>query len=181
MAVTARVKNPTLMAGKVLAFEVIGDLPEIQCDPGETLSIEIKRPTKARSLSANAYFHVLVDDIAAAMRLGNDEVKRNLVLEYGTLARDGEGVVIGFKLPASVDVSTIYDYAKVFKTVEEGGKMFNCYLVYKRTRDMLSNEFSRLLDGAIAEAKELGIETATPMELARMKEDMRNAERRAVK
>ncbi len=177
MAATCRVKNPTVMAGKVLSFEVIGDLPEIQCEPGEPLSIEIKRPTKKRSLDANAYFHALVDDIAAAMRMGNEEVKRNLVLGYGTLARDADGVVIGFKLPVSVDVNTIYDYAKSFKTVEEGGKSFHCYLVYKRTRDMPSNEFSRLLDGAISEAKELGIDTATPAEIARMKEEMERQER----
>ena len=172
-----RVKNPVIMAGKILAFEVLGEIPELAFDKDEPLDLDLNRPRKKRSLTANAYFHVLVGEIAAAMRMGNEEVKRNLVLGYGTLARDADGVVIGFKLPVSVDVNTIYDYAKSFKTVEEGGKSFHCYLVYKRTRDMPSNEFSRLLDGAISEAKELGIDTATPAEIARMKEEMERQER----
>lgn len=176
--VSFRGKNPALMAGMVMAFEIVGCVPDFQPEPGKIYKITVADETKKRSLDANAYFHVLVSEIAAVLRIGDDEAKRNLVLDYGTIARDDEGVPIGFKLPVSVKVETIYDYAKLFKTVEESGKSFNCYLVYKRTRDMFSGEFSRLLDGAIAEAKGLGIETATPMELARMKEELRNAERR---
>jgi hypothetical protein len=179
--ISFRAKNPSVMAGRVIALEVVGYVPAFQPEPDKVYKITVADETKKRSLDANAYFHVLVGEIAAVLRIGEDEAKKNLVLDYGTIARDDEGVPIGFKLPVSVRVETIYDYAKLFKTVEEGGKSFNCYLVYKRTRDMFSNEFSRLLDGAITEAKELGIETATPAELTRMKEEMREAEARGDK
>ena len=121
------------------------------------LDIEIKKHREKRSKSANAYFHVLVNKIAAE-RGGSDEAtKASLVVEYGALAKDADGLTVGFKLPASVDVSTIYPYVKCFDTRVENGKMFKCYLVYKQTHLMDSKEMARLIDGAIEVAKELGI------------------------
>lgn len=137
------------------------------------LDIEIKKHRNRRSLTANAYFHVLVNKIAEKQGLGNDEVKASLVCEYGTIAKDGEGLTVGFKLPASVDVSTIYPYVKWFDTRTEGGKDFKCYLVYKQTHLMNSAEMARLIDGAIYVAQDLGIETDTPEQLARFKEEWR--------
>ncbi len=132
------------------------------------LDIEIKKHREKRSSSANAYFHVLVNKIAAAQGIADREVKESLVLDYGTLAKDGEGQTIGFKLPASVDVSLIYPYTKCFDEREENGKLFKCYLVYKQTHLMDSKEMARLIDGAVYEAKALGIETLTPDELSRL-------------
>lgn len=135
------------------------------------LDIEVKKHRNKRSLSANAYFHVLVNKIAAEQGGSEDAVKESLVLEYGALAKDGDGLTVGFKLPASVDVSTIYPYVKCFDTREENGREFKCYLVYKQTRDMDSKEMARLIDGAIEVAKAFGIETDTPEQLARYKEE----------
>ena len=103
------------------------------------LDVEIKKHRNRHSLSANAYFHVLVSKIAAE-RGGSEE-------------------------------STIYPYVKCFDTREENGKMFNCYLVYKQTHLMDTKEMARLIDGAVEKARELGIETDTPEQLARYKED----------
>lgn len=140
----------------------------------QELDVEIKKHRNKRSKSANAYFHVLVNKIAA-VRGGSDEtVKTSLVLEYGALAKDENGLTVGFKLPATVDVSTIYPYVKCFDTREENGRLFKCYLVYKQTHLMDSKEMARLIDGAIEVAKELGIETDTPEQLARYKEFWRN-------
>jgi len=137
--------------------------------------VEIVKYRNPRSKEANAYFHVLVNKIAGAQNLGDDEVKKALVLNYGTIARDKDGATVGFKLPSSVDVDKIYPYAKMFDVREENGKEFKCYLVYKRTRDMDSKEMARLIDGAIYEAKEMGLETDTPEQLAKYKEDWRKA------
>lgn len=139
------------------------------------LDIEIKKHREKRSKSANAYFHALVNKIAAE-RGGSDEAtKAALVVEYGALAKDSDGLTVGFKLPASVDVGTIYPYVKCFDTREEGGKLFKCYLVYKQTHLMDSKEMARLIDGAIEVARELGIETETPEQLARYKEEWNKA------
>ena len=117
------------------------------------LDIEIKKHRNKRSHSANAYFHVLVNKIAAETGESDDLVKERLVVAYGTVARDKDGCTVGFKLPVSVDVHDLYKYTRCFDVREEDGKWFNCYLVYKDTSKMDTKEFSHLIDGAIEEAK----------------------------
>lgn len=138
---------------------------------GAPVDIDIKRHKERRSLSANAYFHVLVNRIAEKLHATDDEVKTRLVIDYGVIARDADGQAVGFMLPASVDVDRIYKYVRLFDERVENGKLFRCYLVYKPTHEMDTAEMCRLIDGAVSEAKELGIETATPAELARLREE----------
>lgn len=57
------------------------------------------------------------------------------------------------------------------ETRQENGKDYSCYFVYKESHKMDSKEFAHLVDGAIEEAKELGIQTDTPEQLARYKEE----------
>lgn len=132
--------------------------------------ITLKLWRERRSLDANAYFHVLVGKIADAAGMGFEETKTNLVIEYGAVARDDNGEKIGIKLPASADVAKIYRYVKWFDTRTEGGKIFNCYIVFKITHQLDTKEMSRLIDGAIYEAKNLGIEAITPQQIKMMME-----------
>lgn len=137
----------------------------------EVLDVTIVKHREKRSNSANAYFHVLVNEIAAETGGSDESIKKHLVLEYGAIAKDENNLRIGFKLPANVDVDTIYPYTKCFDTRTENGMIFKCYLVYKRTRDMNTKEMARLIDGAIETARELGIETDTPEQIARYKKE----------
>jgi len=136
---------------------------------GKKLQAEIKQYRKRRSLDANAYFHVLARKIAEALNISEEESKVNLVLDYGAVMEDAEGGKVGFKLPASVDVNSIYKYAKWFDTRVEGGKEFNCYIVYEHTRNYSTKQMARLIDGAVYECQNLGIETASPAELESLK------------
>lgn len=142
------------------------------------LDVEIKTHREKRSKTANAYFHLLIGKIAEARGLGIEEVKRLMVCEYGTLARDDDGIVVGFKLPQSVDAESIYPYVKFFDTRVENGKTFNCYLLFKQTHEMNSAEMARLIDGTVHEAHELGIETDTPEQLEKFKSYWRQAEQK---
>lgn len=126
------------------------------------VEVSIKKWRKRRSKDANAYFHWLVNEIAASRGLSDDAVKRQLVVDYGTLARDEDGCIVGFKLPPSADVDSIYPYTKLYKQVEENGRTYNCYLLYKHSSDMDSKEMAHLIDGAVQTAQELGIDTDTP-------------------
>lgn len=136
----------------------------------QELDVEIKKHREKRSMNANAYFHILINKIAAETGESDDAVKQRLVVSYGVVDTNKDGMKIGFKLPADVDVTKIYPYVRCFDTREENGKSFKCYLVYKHTSDMDTKEMARLIDGAIAEARELGIETDTPEQLSRYKE-----------
>lgn len=132
----------------------------------EELEIGIKKWRNKRSRDANAYFHVLVNEIALATGESDDEVKRRLVVEYGTVARDIDGGIVGFKLPDNVNVEAIYPYTKWIKDVTENGKVYSCYVVYKHSSDMDTKEMSHLIKGTIREALELNIDTDAPSKAA---------------
>lgn len=163
----------TLGGKQRVTLEINGDFREIwdKLHQEPVLDVELKKHREKRSLSANAYFHVLVNKIAAETGESDDEVKRRLVVSYGALARDKDGHVVGIKLPAAVDATEIYQYVRYYETRQENGKDFACYFVYKDTHRMDTKEFAHLVDGAITEAKELGIQTDTPEMVARYKEE----------
>ena len=135
------------------------------------IRVEIKVWREPRSKDANAYFHVLVNKIAEAQCLGDDEVKRSLVVEYGALARDDDGQLIGAMLPAGADIDQFYPYTRMYKSRILDGKEYECYLFYKRTHTLDSKEMARLIDGTIYVARGLGIDTDTPEQIARYKEE----------
>ena len=92
-----------------LTLEIDGDARELydQLHEVEKLDIEIKKHREKRSLSANAYFHVLVNKIARVMGDSDEETKRALVTNYGVYARDDDGLIIGFKLPAKYVIHAV--------------------------------------------------------------------------
>lgn len=126
------------------------------------VEISIKKWRARRSKDANAYFHVLVNQIAMACGLTDEEVKQQLVKDYGVFKKDDDGNYIGLKQPPSVDIDQIYPYAVFYKQIEENGKLKNCYLIRKRTSEMDSSEMAHLIDKTIQEARELGIDADTP-------------------
>lgn len=130
----------------------------------DEVSTDVKKYRKPRSLDANAYFHLLVNRIAATVGASDDEVKRELVVRYGTVEKDEDGSPCGIMLPATADVDKVYPYTYFYKAMELNGKSYRCYLLYKHTRDMDSAEMSHLIDGTVSEAKALGIETMTEEE-----------------
>lgn len=159
-----------------VTIELDGDFRESYDALKDTeVDVSIKKFRLKRSLDANAYFHLIVNTIAMARGLSNDEVKQMLVVDYGTLARDSDGQIVAFKLPASVDVSTLYPYTKMYKETSENGRLYKCYLVYKRSSEMDTKEMSHLIDGAINEAQELGIDTDTPYKKDWLKQLERSA------
>jgi hypothetical protein len=131
----------------------------------EQLTIKVGKFKKKRSLDANAYFHLLVNKIAAELSMSDDEAKRMLVKRYGTLARDEDGNLIGAMLPAGVDVDKFYPYTRDYKTEWRDGKEYTCYLFYERTRDLDTTQMSHLIQGTVDEAKCLGIEVKPEAEI----------------
>lgn len=132
------------------------------------LRIDIKQWRERRSKDANAYFHVLVTKIAKKMNLPLEEVKHNIVLDYGTVATDEQGAKYGIMIPSSLDVKKVYKYARLFDTRLVGDKEFNCYTIYLETHLLDTHQMFELLEGVIQEAQALGIETITPAEKQRL-------------
>lgn len=162
-----------------VTFTVQGDLRETaDAWRDRDLEISAKPWHKRRSLSANAYFHLLVNKIAEKTQQSDDDVKAELVVRYGTYSRNADGTVAGVMLPTVVDIAHFYPYVRLFDQRMQGGKLFNCYLFYKQTHEMDSAEMSRLIDGTVSEAKELGIDTMTPEQLKQLRYGAERAEKK---
>lgn len=155
-----------LSGNPIVSFELNEKQPslnmvdELKCH--EKLTVKVCKFKQKRSLDANAYFHLLVNRIAAKTGSSDDDVKRTMVKRYGTLARDENGELIGAMLPAGVDVDRFYPYTRNYKTEYRDGKEYHCYLFYERTRDLNSEQMAHLIDGTVQEAKSLGIPTEHP-------------------
>ena len=135
------------------------------CDKQKDRDYEavIKEYREKRSLTANAYFHVLCTKIATALRTDIDSTKQMLVKRYGTAAIvNGQPITI--TIPKGVLAETYYPYCEWINGDANG----DTYLLMKQTHVMNTQEFARLIDGAVDEAKELGIETLPPEELERL-------------
>ncbi len=135
----------------------------------EKVSVEAKKFRNKRSLDANAYLWVLLQKIAEA--IGNI-TKDDLYLEF--LGKYGVFTHVIVK-PEAVD-RTIQEWrtSKVLGEVTVNGKkgvQIQCYFG-SSTYD--TKEMSKLIDGIVSECKELGIETLTPDELERMKQEWGN-------
>lgn len=131
----------------------------------KTKKYEIKEYKKKRSNDANAYFHVLVNELARYYSTPDSEMKIKMNLQYGTIAKDSNGNSVGVKIPQGTDITQFYDYAKWFGECEENGIRFDKYLFYKRTHTLDTKEMSQLINGVVQECQDVGIETKTKAEI----------------
>lgn len=140
------------------------------------LKITMTKWREQRSMTANAYYWVIVGKIADFLKISNSVVHNILMRRYGTPEIiDGETLTI--MVPDTEEAeekvlnSDLY-HLKPTSFTKEGkdGKMFRAYRVLKGSSSMDSKEFSTLVDGAVSEAKEMGIETLPEDELERMKD-----------
>ena len=136
---------------------------------GKGYDIEIKEHQEKRSKNANDYFHTLVHKIAEVSKIGNDECKLKMNLEYGSPMRIDEDTLFAFKVPKDASVNDVVKYPKWVKETFENGKTYDVYMVYKETHTLNTKEMARLIDGVVSEAQALGIETRTPDEIAQLK------------
>ena len=136
---------------------------------------EIKEYKPLRGLQANKYFHKLVNELARYNRsigfaISDEEMKININLSYGTLATDDNGKISGAKVPKGFDISELYPYVKKYKEEDN----CDCYLFYKRTSKLNTEEFTQLLRGLEVECKNVGIKTLDDLEFEKMMEDYEN-------
>ena len=95
------------------------------------------------------------------MRSGKDEIYLNCLKRYG----QSELISVLSHVP-------IGNYVKYYEEAGESklnGKMFTHYRVYKGSSEFDTREMSIFIDGVVGEAKDLGIQTETPNQIAEMK------------
>ena len=133
------------------------------------LNITVKKLSKKRSLNANAYFHLLVGKIADKLHISKARAKNELLGRYGQREFTDKGQLI-ISVRSDIDLMeredmhcVIVGYGKVNDTD------FTHWAVVKPSHTYDSREMAALIDGTVEDAKELGIETMSPVDIERMK------------
>lgn len=127
----------------------------------DKLSIKIDKYREKRSLNANAYAWKLLTEIANVCRSSKDEVYLEMLKRYG------QSEIIS--VLAHIPIGEYVKYCEEAGESKLNGKLFKHYKVYKGSSEFDSREMSIFLDGVVSEAKEMGIQTMTPDEVARLK------------
>lgn len=120
----------------------------------------IKEYKAKRSLNANNYYWQLVNQIANKLHTSKEEVHERMIKRYS----QSEYISV----LEDVNISGYVRYWEEKNTFIYNGRRFKSYLVFKGSSEMNKKEMSILIDGIVSEAKEMGIETLTPDELARL-------------
>lgn len=156
------------MTDKWMITFAVNALPSDLSDLQEKeLDVTAKVHREKRSLNANAYFHVLSGKIAEKLGTSLNHEKNRLIREYGQYE------VIDGMIP-TVTVKAVYEDKMLdmdgvhLKVVERPGETVKMAFL-RGSHTYNTAEMSRLIDATVEEAKELGIETLTPDQLARMK------------
>ena len=135
----------------------------------EKLSIKVCKYTKKRSLDANRYFWKILDEVAEALHTSKTELYLKYVSECGPfkdfVLTENEAKtfrqawsMLGTGWPTE-QVDYHEDGERLIIRAYYGSSVYN------------TKQMSRLIDMVVQDAKALGIETMTPEELERIKED----------
>jgi len=134
---------------------------------GKDLVVEVKQHRQKRSLDANSYFWVLCTKVADVLRASKEEIYIKMLERYGQREEKLLSVVV-----EAVDM--IYratnNHCTEVGESELNGKLFKHMAILRGSSTYNGKEMSILIDGIVSEAKDLGIETMTPNELALLKE-----------
>ena len=168
---TGKVKDLTMdiQSGKLILSFLINEKADLS-GYGENIDITIKKHREKRSLDANAYFHVLVCKISDAVTISKAKAKNILICKYGQPLLFDDANVVVYKTNAPVEFMLEQEepHAKFIKCEKENEKETYFYKIFRGSHTYNTAEMSYLINGTVADAKELGIETMTPDELAQM-------------
>ena len=131
------------------------------------VEIEIKKAQKHRSMEANRYAWVLIDQIAEKLSMKRSEVYRNAIRDIGGVSNDGL-----MKTDAVPLFREIWEKGGLGNQVEiidtEEGTGWSSIRVYHGSSSYSTSQMHALLESLIQDAEALGIPTITPKEEERM-------------
>lgn len=135
----------------------------------DDLALKVEKFRERRSMNANAYFHLIVGKIADSLSEDKTVVKNNLICAYGQqMFIDGKVAIIKTQIPPELMGKQEQLHAKPCGTKIENGLEVFYYQVYRGSHEYNTEEMAHLIDGAVQDAKDLGIDTLPPQELERM-------------
>ena len=130
--------------------------------PGE---YEITKAKQKRSLNANSYAWQLIGQIGNALRESKEDIYFDMLKSYG------QGGTVSIEERFVENFKRTYKYHESLGKSELKGKTFEHFRFWVGSSEYNTEEMSILIDGIVQEAKQLDIETLTPIELARLKDE----------
>jgi len=164
-------KSKILRMGQEYGGEITATfaVPHAQADDIHALidcdcSIDVKKWREKRSLTQNAYAWVLITKIAQCISppMSKEDVYVDMLKHYG------QGGMVTIIKDKSEDILRAFDYYEITGEKEAKGKAFLTVKVFVGSSKYDSGEMSVFVSGIVEEAKDLGIETMTPQEIARL-------------
>lgn len=170
--VTGRAQDLVLfLMGENIDRNIVWDLSEHQ-------------EKKKRSLSSNRYYWNLVEELAVKTKTPKMKIHNLYLRQVGQTEKIGDKPIF-MLLPdddateEQVLLSSTYHLAPRRETKEgTDGKLYRWYVMLRGSSDFLVNEMNMLVDLAVQDAKEQGIEVLPPDELAHIRELERANEQR---
>ena len=154
----------TLLLNEKQAF--LDGVDELRgCDK---LSVELKKYRPRRSLDANAFCWLLLGKLAENQGVPVDEIYRHYIREIG-----GNADVVCIKNEALPKLQEAWKrcglgwFTEVFPSKIDG---CTNVLLYRGSSEFDSAMMTRFIDNIVQDCKAVGVETATPEELALLKE-----------
>ena len=159
-----------LRIGKKYAYDILDSLNDVKL--GEEYDLILKKRYGKRSLNANNYHWVLCEKMAKKLRTSKYEVHNQLMCDYGTdwLDENGDHVYVLMKDNGSYLRQETMHYRPTDATEDRKGTQYRWFVLLLPSHLMNTQQMSCLIDGTVADAKEMGIEVRTPDEIERMKQ-----------
>lgn len=140
-----------------------------EAEDGKTYDVEIKQHRVKRSLDANAYAWVLIDKLAEALNRTKTDVYRDTIREIG-----GNSTIVCVQNNAVDALVSGWEKNGIgWLTQTLPSKIDGCtnVMLFYGSSTYDTRQMSRMIDLLIQDAKALGIETMTPLELSRLIDD----------
>lgn len=148
-------------------YEIVlqANLSPAEIEPllGKDLRVKLTKWSEKRSLDANSYLWVLCTKLAEVHNSSKDEIYEECIQKYGYV--DDPPIVVTVK--SHVDMSTIDGHWKLIRSNGE----YSGYMRIRGSSTYTKSEMAHFLDMVVQDAKDSGVETLTPAELERMKND----------
>ena len=160
----------TIRIDKNGLYDIADALKDIRL--GEEYDLTVSKRFGKRSLNANASHWVLCEKMAKKLRVSKYEMHNQLMCDYGTdwLDENGDHVYVLMKDNGSYLRQETMHYRPTDATEDRKGTQYRWFVLLLPSHLMNTQQMSCLIDGTVADAKEMGIEVRTPDEIERMKQ-----------
>lgn len=161
----------SLDGAQILSFAVSNDCRTLfDVYREKDLTVCVKEYRQKRSLDANAYFWVLCDELSVVLKIPKEDIYRQYIKNVG-----GNSYISPVLLTEKDKAIRFWESRGLGWFCEDTGtsKLQGCtnIVFYAGSSTFDTAQMSRLIDSIVEDCKSVGIETMTPEELSRIKEE----------